>query len=335
MEITTNHIQSERHTTFYRSCGPADGPLLIMTHGWPELSLSWRHQLKYFGELGYLAVAPDMRGYGNSTVHTTHEAYTQAEIIADMVALFKSFGRDQAVWVGHDWGSPVAWNMALHHPDYVAAVASLCVPYGFSGRPEDLEHAIDRDLYPADEYPVGQWDYQLHYYENFAEAQAEMEESPYRLVKALFRKGDPNSKGQPAATASVRKNGGWFKLLGGIPALPIDEDVVSEEDAQIFAKHLEQNGFFGANSWYVNGEANQDYTDSVADKMLNMPVLFIHATYDYVCDTTTTQFAEPMRQLCPNLTEKRIDSGHWMAQEKPAEVNQAIHEWLNDIDLKI
>ena len=59
-----------------------------------------------------------------------------------------------------------------------------------------------------------------------------------------------------------------------------------------------------------------------------MPALFVHATYDYVCDTTTTGFAEPMRELCENLTERRLDCGHWMAQEKPTELNAILSEWL-------
>ncbi len=109
----------------------------------------------------------------------------------DMVELIDALEAQEAVWIGHDWGSPVAWNMALHHPDRVAAVASLCVPFGFVGNPEHMEHSIDRTLYPADEYPVGQWDYQLFYYENFASAQAEMEQDPERVVKLLFRKGRP------------------------------------------------------------------------------------------------------------------------------------------------
>ena len=143
-----------------------------------------------------------MRGYGGSSLYTEHEAYAQREIVRDMVELIDSIGRERAVWIGHDWGSPVAWNVALHHPERVVAVASLCVPYGFSGHPKDLEYAINRELYPSDEYPAGQWDYQLFYYENFATAQQEMEENPENLVKALFRKGDPAGQGQVAGMRS-------------------------------------------------------------------------------------------------------------------------------------
>ena len=121
MPITTHRTSSTRHSTFYRACGPADGPLVIMTHGWPELSISWRHQLVFLGNLGYRAIAPDMRGYGGSSLYDTKGAYAQTEIVQDMIELIDSLGREKAVWIGHDWGSPVAWNVALHHPDRVSA----------------------------------------------------------------------------------------------------------------------------------------------------------------------------------------------------------------------
>ena len=113
-------------------------------------------------------------------------------------------------WVGHDWGSPVVWNMALHHPEVVHGVASLCVPMGFEEGVEALIPHVNRDIYPEAEYPKGQWDYQYFYQESFEVAQNEMEVDPYRLVKALFRKGSPEGVGKPAGTAVTRKNGGWF-----------------------------------------------------------------------------------------------------------------------------
>ena len=156
-----------------------------------------------------------------------------------------------------------------------------------------------------------------------------MEENPERLARLLFRKGDPNGQGQIAATAMTRKNGGWFNLIGGVPDSPQDYDVVTDEDIMTYAKHLTENGFFGPNSWYVNGDANQSYFNEKHDLTLLMPALFVHATYDYVCDTTTTGFAEPMRELCKDLTEERLDCGHWMAQEKPTELNEILSNWLS------
>ena len=73
MELKENFFESERHKSFYLSCGPEDGELIIMTHGWPELSLSWRHQLKFLGDQGYLAIAPDTVSYTHLTLPTNRE----------------------------------------------------------------------------------------------------------------------------------------------------------------------------------------------------------------------------------------------------------------------
>ena len=63
MTITEHTVKTDRHTTFYLTAGPEEGPLVIFAHGWPELSISWRHQLPALAALGFRAIAPDMRGY--------------------------------------------------------------------------------------------------------------------------------------------------------------------------------------------------------------------------------------------------------------------------------
>ncbi len=329
MSITENVVKTSRHTTFYLADGPADGPLVIFVHGWPELSISWRHQLPAFAALGFRAVAPDMRGYGRSSVYSRHDDYAQELIVQDMIELIDAIGRKSAVWVGHDWGSPVVWNIASHHPERCDAVASLCVPYYTIDR--GLDHTltlVDRKLYPESEYPAGQWDYMRYYEESFAEAIAPMDANVYKFLKLAFRKGNPAGEGKPAITATARRNHG---MLGGtvVPDVPRDADILSEEDLSIYAAALERNGFFGPSSWYVNHPANAEYAKSARnDGYLDMPVLFLNARYDYVCECTHSRLAEPMRRYCRNLNELTIRSGHWMAQEKPREVNAAIAEWL-------
>ena len=124
--VLENVARTARHASFYLSCGPNDGIPIIFVHGWPELSISWRHQLPVFAGLGYRCIAPDMRGYGRSSVYPRHEDYAQQEIVADMIELLDHLGARRAVWVGHDWGAPVVWGIAQHHPDRCHAVANLC-----------------------------------------------------------------------------------------------------------------------------------------------------------------------------------------------------------------
>src|SRR4029450_13225999 len=114
-EIVAHTLRTDRHTPGSPAAGPEDGPVVLFLHGWPELSISWRHQLPVFAGLGFRAVAPAMRGYGRSSTHAATHASAQDHIVANMLGLSAHLGAERAVWVGHDWGAPVAWNVASHH----------------------------------------------------------------------------------------------------------------------------------------------------------------------------------------------------------------------------
>ncbi|MAL79629.1 MAG: hypothetical protein CMN55_11050 [Sneathiella sp.] len=329
-EITEHQLTTERHSSFYLASGPEDGPLVIFLHGWPELAISWRHQLPVFGGLGFRAIAPDMRGYGRSRIHAHHSDYAQAEVAADMIELLDSLGREKAIWVGHDWGSATVWALASHHPDRCHAVASLCVPYA------TLEHGldaclplIDREMYPEADFPVGQWDYIRFYEENFARATAVFDASPYHAIKALFRRGKARVEPRPSPTAFIRATGGWYGGADQAPDIPRDDAVISEAELCAYASALERNGFFGPDSYYMNNPGNAAYAATALNEgILEMPTLFLLAEYDEVCECLRSNLAGPMRNYCRDLTIRHIQSGHWMAQEKPGEVNAALLRWL-------
>jgi len=330
IQIHSRTHTTGRHSTHYLEAGEPNAPLVIFVHGWPELSLSWRHQLPHVAALGYRAIAPDMRGYGRSAQYVQHEAYTLRNAVQDMLELLEHLGGQQAIWVGHDWGSPVVWSLARHHPDCCRGVANLCVPYdtlelGWDGF---LPH-VDRRVYPAESFPAGQWEYMRYYEEHFEQATALFDSDPYAVVKALFRKGSAEGSGVPAATAYTRQHNGWFGG-GPVPDVELDSDVVSATEADSYAGYLRANSFFGPDSWYMNHAANGVYARSAGSVRLNMPVLFLHGRYDYTCETISSSLAEPMRQQCSRLTEHIVDSGHWMAQEQPGRVNQHLGVWLAD-----
>lgn len=127
----------------------------------------------------------------------------------------------------------------------------------------------------------------------------------------------------------MRRRGGWFAPLDRAPPLPLDADVLSEEDLAVYVESLERNGFFGPDSWYMNHARNSEYAQSSRNGgRLDMPVLFLHGAYDGVCETLDSRLAEPMRAACADLTEVVVPSGHWMAQEQPVAVNAALARWL-------
>lgn len=330
--ITEHVASSARHTSFYLACGPEDGTPIVFAHGWPELSISWRRQLRCFGALGFRAIAPDMRGYGRSSVPHEVAAYALEESVADMLELLDALGHDAAIWVGHDLGAPVVWNLAAHHAGRCLGVAALAVPHLPQGMaPRELIELVDRTMYPADTLPAGQWDYQLHYEESFERAVAELDADPVNTVKAMFRRGDPQAVTKPATTAFLRQRGGWFggKHGGRAPDVPLDRAVLDEEELHAYASALARNGFRGPCAWYLNGARNIEYARRAPNHgRLAMPALFFHAMYDPVCETLRSPLAEPMRAHCERLTELEVPSGHWMAQEQPERVNAGLARWV-------
>jgi soluble epoxide hydrolase / lipid-phosphate phosphatase len=155
-----------------------------------------------------------------------------------------------------------------------------------------------------------------------------MDANVSQFMKLLLRKGDPAGEGKPAFTATARRSHSVFGMRA-MPDLPPDTDVVTEEDLSSYVSALERNGFAGPCSWYLNHGVNAEYARTALNGgYLDLPVLFLNARYDYVCENTHSRLAEPMRTYCRQLTEATIRAGHWLAQEKPAEVNAAVVTWL-------
>jgi pimeloyl-ACP methyl ester carboxylesterase len=105
--------------------GPQDGPVIVLLHGFPELNISWRHQIPELAAAGYRVVAPNQRGYAGSV---RDGSYATADLAADVVAILDAVGAEHAIVVGHDWGGAVAWTVAQLHPERVTALVAMNCP---------------------------------------------------------------------------------------------------------------------------------------------------------------------------------------------------------------
>ncbi len=324
-------MATARHRTAWIEAGPTDGPLMMLLHGWPELGLVWRAQIEHFASAGWRCVAPDMRGYGGSSAPASTAAYAVRELVADMVELHDALGGKPAIWVGHDWGSAVAWAVASHHAARCRGVVNLCVPYLARGLAlPNLVPLVDRALYPIDRYPVGQWDYWLFYREHFDQAARDFEADTAATLSLLYRTGSTEAIGKPAFSASIRANNGWFGAAGRAQVMPRDDALLSQADFDELVASFHAVGFRGADAWYMNDAANLAHAaEAPHGGRLALPALFLHAEHDVVCDTVHSRLADPMRQDCADLTEVTIGAGHQLMLERPDDVNSAIAGWLS------
>jgi pimeloyl-ACP methyl ester carboxylesterase len=330
MPLTPGTVRSPRHTTHYWQAGPADGPLMIFLHGWPGIGLLWRAQIEAFAAEGWRCIAPDMRGYGGSSAPTMSDAYGLRETVADMVELHNHVGGRPAIWVGHDWGSPVAGALAAQHPARSRGLVLISVPYFPAGFAlPGLRSLIDRDLYPADRYPDGQWDYFRFYQTHFEQAVSDFDADSAATLASIYRPGDPAAIGKVSPTASITRNGGRYGTAHRAPAMAPDDKLWPQADFAALVQAFGATGFRPACAWYLNDTANIAYAAAAADGgRLRQPVLFINGAWDPFCNITISQLGEPMGRACPDLSVTNLQGGHWLPLECKAETTLAIQAWL-------
>ena len=330
MRLTARTFRSPRHTTRYWEAGPIDGPLMIFLHGWPEIGLMWRAQVEAFAAEGWRCVAPDMRGYGGSSAPTASAAHALDEIVDDMVELHDHLGARPAIWVGHDWGSPVAGALAAHHAARSRGAVLISVPYFSAGFAlPNLLPLIDRQLYPTDRYSDGQWDYFRFYRTHFDQTVSDLEADIPATLASIYRPGNPASAGKVSPSALFTRNGGRYGAAHRAPQTPPDPTLWPPADFAALVEAFHASGFRPANAWYLHDTANIAYAHAAPDGGdLRQPVLFINGGWDLICDVTRGRLGEPMRRACRDLSVTNLEAGHWLPLERKTESVQAIRSWL-------
>ncbi|MCB8877937.1 alpha/beta fold hydrolase [Acidisoma silvae] len=330
MQLTSHSFRSPRHTTHYWEAGPLDGPLMIFLHGWPQIGLMWRAQIEAFASEGWRCIAPDMRGYGASSAPTSADAYALQELVADMIELHDHLGSHPAVWIGHDWGSPVAAALSAFHPTRSRGVVLISLPYFPNGFAlPNLVPLIDRELYPTDQYPDGQWDYYRFYLTHFEQTVSDMNADVAATLASLYRPGNPASGGKISPSALLTANGGRYGAARRAPPTAPDFGLWPAEDFDALVRAFHPHGFRSANAWYLNDAVNIGYLYSAPEGgKLRQPTLFINGEWDVICDISRSRLGDPMRSACTDLSVTNLPGGHWLPLERKTEVVEAICSWL-------
>jgi pimeloyl-ACP methyl ester carboxylesterase len=297
------------------------GPLVILCHGFPECWYSWRHQLPALAEAGFRAVAPDLRGYGQSDRPEEAEKYTILHDIGDIVGLVDALGAEQAVIAGHDVGAAIAWQAALLRPDRFRAVIALSPPFrprgfGSSGPPTTLM--------PRNENAV--------FYQLFLQTPA-AEAALGRDLRRTFRSqfyslsGDrPSSEGGGFAGGMMPRKGALLPDPASLPAW------ITESDIDVYVAEFTRSGFRGPLSWWRNIDLGWELMGAFDGAAVTVPALYIVGDRDFVA-AAFSQSISKQSAMVPKLRPAIMlpGCGHWTQQERAPEVSTAMIDFLRSL----
>ncbi|KAH9765916.1 AB hydrolase-1 domain-containing protein [Citrus sinensis] len=294
------------------------GPVILFLHGFPELWYSWRHQITALASLGYRAVAPDLRGFGDTDARPEVTSYTCFHVIGDLVGLIDTVApSDEKVFVvGHDWGALMAWFLCLFRPDRVKALVNLSVVFNPFGSNDNLIEALR--AYYGDNYYMCRFQKPGEIEAEFAQIGTETVIKEFFTFWTRDRIFLPKGKG-----------------FGRPPNTPIAlPSWLSEEDVKYFTTKFDKKGFTGAMNYYRNINLNHELLAPWAGSQIQIPTKFIIGDLDMTYHMPGVQeyiHKGGFKRDVPLLEKVVIMEGvgHFINQGKSNEISKHIYDFFN------
>jgi len=288
---------------------------VVFCHGFPELWYSWRHQVHALAANGFRAIAPDMRGYGGTDAPADPADYTMKKLCADMAGLLDALAIERAVFVGHDWGGAVIWQMGLRYPERVERLVGLNTPYAPPSGVRTTEALRDY-------HGLTDETFYMRYFLKPGVAEAELEAD----VPTTFRKVFVPYTRAEDFTTFMKVGGDGSGVLAKIGRT---DTFLSDEELAEYVAVFERTGFRGGLNWYRAADMNADEADAPRGPLLHVKSMMVTAGKDTILKP---EMAAAMPALIPGIRMEHIeDCGHWTQQERPAEVNALLLDFLADL----
>jgi pimeloyl-ACP methyl ester carboxylesterase len=265
-------------------------------------------------------VAFDVRGYGRSSKPERIEEYRMTRLVEDVVGLVGALGEERAVLVGHDWGAPIAWNSALTRPDLFRGLVLLSVPYHprSSLRPAQFFRAM-----------AGEHELYMEYFQEPGRAEAEIEADVRDWLASLYYSLSGDAPADLPSFAIVPRGTKLRDRLRRPEQLPA---WLSDADLDFYVSEFERTGFTGGLNRYRNMDRDWEDLAAFEDRPIEIPALFIGGSRDGPTQWGAAAI-ERLPETMPGLTRSVIleGCGHWIPQERPAETNALLLEFLEAI----
>lgn len=304
---------------FVAEAGEPDSPLVLMLHGFPECWASWRYQIPVLAESGYHAVAPDLRGYGDSSAPGDVQAYSQQELVRDVEALIDALGHKRALLVGHDWGAALGWQVARLHPQRIAGYMALSVPYG-GPAPEPPTETMKRRF--------GDYFFYMLYFQQpeapERELEADIRDSLRRIYFSLSADADI------ATIFGPRKGGGFLDTM---PVPDEQPHWMREVDLDYYVSRFQKSGFRGPINWYRALDLYWRQTRNDNDWQIRVPTAYVAGKQDPV----VAMNRKALDRMPDYLEDHRgtwllDDCGHWTQMEQAPQVSSLLLEFIEGIN---
>jgi pimeloyl-ACP methyl ester carboxylesterase len=317
--IRETRIEANGLGFYLGEAGNPEQPLVLMLHGFPECWASWRFQLPVLAESGYYAVAPDLRGYGGTDAPEGVAAYSQRELVRDVVALIEALGHSEAVLVGHDFGSALAWQVARENPEKVRGLVALSVPYG-GPAPEPPTETMKRRF--------GDHFFYMLYFQQpeipERELEADVGDSLRRIFHALSGDADMNQVFGP------RKGGGFLDTM---PRPAEQPHWMREVDLDYYVSRFREHGFTGPLNWYRALDLHWRQTRRDQHWQITPPTIFIAGRQDPVIALNRKALERMPEYLDDHRGTWLLDDcGHWTQMEQPAQVTSLLMEFIETLE---